>query len=83
MSFWKHVTEAARVLNPLAGASNDSSGGIVETTYESNPTAGVGDDGGDWEYSIRNGRWERAVRTTPPPDPENWIEHMPGRWHRK
>ena len=23
MSFWKHVTEAARVLNPLAGASHD------------------------------------------------------------
>ena len=35
MSFWKHVTEAARVLNPLAGASHDYEPAQVtgRTTY--------------------------------------------------
>ena len=58
---------------------------VVEsvTGGEMLPTAGVNDDGGGWSWNERQNAYQREVHAGRPRDPENWIEHSPGVWHRK
>lgn len=70
----------------LLSRSSNSGEKFYERTYRSAPTAGVGDDGGGWEYwKDGDGNWgyEREVSRDPSTEEGEWSYDSRSGWYHK